>query len=121
MGLSDDEGLWDHGTAQSDYYGYLAQLRRDPERNAAALARLEKAGPPPPEKGDGARGWLSWHEHHAPTVEEFTRLLERMEAEGLLTSDEVAGYVGRLAPGSVTELKARVAAVDVAAQEGRRG
>ncbi|WP_405180062.1 hypothetical protein OG225_01295 [Nocardia sp. NBC_01377] len=108
---SDDEH--DNPTAQQHYYSHLVYLRSYPdERNAIRLARLEDEGPPPPEPADGARGWLRWHTRHLPSTDEFAGLLSRLEAEGLLSSNDVASYADKATADSVAELIAHIHAVD---------
>ncbi|WP_109526927.1 MULTISPECIES: hypothetical protein [Nocardia] len=115
MGWPSDDEDQHTPTAQDHYYAHLVYLRshRD-ERNAVRLVRLEEQGPPPPEPGDGARGWLRWHAHarHAPNADEFTALLSRLEDEGLLTSADVTAYAGKVTADSVAELTARIHAID---------
>ncbi len=85
--------------------------RRD-EWNAIRLVQLEDEGSSPPEPADGARGWLRWHGRHVPSIEEFAQLLTKLEADELLTSDDVAAYRGRAPADSVAELTARINAID---------
>lgn len=108
-----DNDQRDKATAQDRYYAHLVYLRshRD-ERNAIRLAQLEEQGPPPPEPGDGARGWLKWHNRHTPSTDEFAALLSRLAAEGLLTSDDIVAYTGEVTADSVAELTARIHAID---------
>ncbi|WP_405179216.1 hypothetical protein OG225_35925 [Nocardia sp. NBC_01377] len=110
---SDDNEDQREPTAQQHYNANLAYLRshRD-ERNAIRLVRLEEEGPPLPEPADGARGWLRWYVRRVPTAEQFAGLLSGLEGEGLLTSDEVAGYAGNVTADSVAELTAHINAVD---------
>ena len=101
MGLSDELGWDDSVTPQQSYYGQLGFLRRYMPQ---AVARFTAGGPPPPMTADGARGWLVWHEHHTPTVEELARLLERLQDEGLVSAEQADQYTGHATAETITAL-----------------
>ncbi|SNY88679.1 hypothetical protein SAMN04244553_5661 [Nocardia amikacinitolerans] len=82
----DDGGQTDQGTC----FAHLVLLRRSGKQDVAA--KFSAGGPPPPVAADGARGWLLWHDHHVPTVEQLARLLEQLRAEGLTTADQIIAH-----------------------------
>ncbi|MFD4444796.1 hypothetical protein ACFWPK_33960 [Nocardia sp. NPDC058519] len=100
MAWDRDDSDDSEGTEQQWYYGQLGFARR--AGMTALVDKLVAGGPPPPRSADGPIGWLVWHEHHLPTSEELTQLVDQLLGARLITATQLSTHT--LTPHDATSI-----------------